>query len=180
MSIDKFALTLGYRRIAEETWKTLTANEKKLFQAYADGVNDFVKGVKFSWISSAKLLPPEFYAFDLADKIEPWTPIDSLGILNLIKFSLTWDWPKDFMREILKSESPELAELADELVPYTAEYLHKLVTVLEEEDLRRMGKWSEETLSQKYKKNQDHLKAAEPKRNYAWRAEADAAAAADA
>jgi acyl-homoserine lactone acylase PvdQ len=142
LSIDKFARTLGYRRIAEETWKTLTANEKKLFQ-----------GVKFSWISSAKLLPPEFYAFDLADKIEPWTPIDSLGILNLIKFSLTWDWPKDFMREILKSESPELAELADELVPYTAEYLHKLVTVLEEEDLRRMGKWSEETLSQKYKKN---------------------------
>jgi acyl-homoserine lactone acylase PvdQ len=180
LSIDKFARTLGYRRIAEDTWKTLTANEKKLFQAYADGVNDFVKGVKFSWISSAKLLPPEFYAFDLADKIEPWTPIDSLGILNLIKFSLTWDWPKDFMREILKSESPELAELADELVPYTAEYLHKLVTVLEEEDLRRMGKWSEETLSQKYKKNQDHLKAAEPKRKYGWRAEAEAAGAADA
>ena len=45
LSIDKFARTLGYRRIAEETWKTLPANEKKLFQAYADGVNDFVKGV---------------------------------------------------------------------------------------------------------------------------------------
>lgn len=97
----------------------------------------------------------------------------------MIKFSLTWDWPKDFMREILKSESPELAELADELVPYTAEYLHNLVTVLEEADLRRMGKWSDETLSEKYKKNQDHLKKAEPKRDYSWRAEAEAAAKKD-
>ena len=99
------------------------------------------------------MLPPEFYVFGLADKIEPWTPVDSLAALNLIKFSLTWDWPKDFLREILKSESSELAEIADELVPYTSEYLHKLVTVLDDDDVKRMGKWSDTTLADKYKQN---------------------------
>jgi len=46
--------------------------------------------------------------------------------------------------------------------------------VLEDEDLKRMSKWSDETLSEKYRKNQDHLKAAEPKRDYTNRAEAEA------
>ena len=88
--------------------------------------------------------------FNLADKIEPWTPVDCLANLNLIKFSLTWDWPKDFIREVVKMENSEMAELADELIPYTAEYLINLVTVLEDDDLKRMGKWSNETLSEKY------------------------------
>ena len=80
--------------------------------------------------SSAKLLPPEFYTFGLNNNFELWTPVDSLAIINLIKFSLTWDWPKDFMREVLKTENPELAQWADELTPYTKQYLENLVTIL--------------------------------------------------
>jgi penicillin G amidase len=57
--------------------------------------------------SSANLLPPEFYLLNL--EIEPWSPIDSLANLALINFSLTWDWAQDFMREVNKMESEELA-----------------------------------------------------------------------
>ena len=63
-------------------------------------------------------------------------------------------------------ENSEMAELADELIPYTAEYLINLVTVLEDDDLKRMGKWSNETLSEKYQKNKEYLKSAEPKKDY--------------
>ena len=61
-------------------------------------------------------------------------------------------------------ESEELRVLADELTPFTKNYLINMTTVLDDSDAKRMGKWSEETLSEKYLKNLDHLRAAEPKR----------------
>jgi penicillin amidase len=31
LAIDKFSRTLGYRRIAEETWETITEEKRKIF-----------------------------------------------------------------------------------------------------------------------------------------------------
>lgn len=163
LPLDKFSRTLGYRRIAEETWKTLPEENKQVLQAYADGVNDFIKNVKLSE-GSASLLPPEFYLLQLSDKIQPWTPIDSLANIVLINFSLTWDWAQDFMREVNKMESEELRYLADELTPFTMNYLVNMVTVLDDSDAIRMGKYSEKTLSEKYLENLQHLRDAEPRR----------------
>lgn len=81
-------------------------------------------------------------------KVEPWTPIDSLANIALINFSLTWDWAQDFMREVNKMESEELANLADELTPYTKNYLINMVTVLDDSDVKRLGKWSDKPLSE--------------------------------
>ena len=83
MPLDKFARTLGYHRIATETWNSLPADHKANLQAYSDGVNDFITNVRIGE-GSAMLLPPEFYLFSLADKIEPWTPVDSLANIVLI------------------------------------------------------------------------------------------------
>lgn len=47
------------------------------------------------------------------------------------------------MREVNKMESEELRLLADELTPYTSNYLVNLVTVLDDNDLHRLGKWSD-------------------------------------
>lgn len=60
-------------------------------------------------------------------------------------------------------ESEDLKALADELTPYTKNYLVNMVTVLDDSDAKRMGKWSDLSLSEKYIKNLDHLKEAEPK-----------------
>lgn len=80
LPLDKFSRTIGYRRIAEQTYKTMNEEDKDALQAYADGVNDFIQNVGISGEGkSASLLPPEFYLLSLADKIEPWTPIDSLS-----------------------------------------------------------------------------------------------------
>ncbi len=67
-----------------------------------------------------------------------------------------------------------MRELADELTPYTKNYLVNLVTVLDDSDARRMGKWSEETLSEKYLRNLDHLRNAEPKRDNKFKSKLEA------
>lgn len=77
LGMDKFARTLGYRQIAEKTYETFDLRNRKMFQAYADGVNDYVASVKVGGYvpgandffeenfgigdGSANLLPPEFY-----------------------------------------------------------------------------------------------------------------------
>jgi len=48
LPVDRLALRIGYRRIAEETWTTISEEDRKCFQAYADGVNDFYDNVKFT------------------------------------------------------------------------------------------------------------------------------------
>lgn len=55
--------------------------------------------------------------------------------------------------------------LVEELIPYNANFFYNLVTVLDDSDLKRMGKWSEKTLSERYFENLDKLRAAEPKRD---------------
>jgi len=69
----------------------LDEKTKKLLQAYADGVNDFIKGVGYFHDEiSAFYLPPEFLAFGI--KAEPWHPIDSLALMKLINFHLSYNW----------------------------------------------------------------------------------------
>lgn len=68
-------------------------------------------------------------------------------------------------------ESQELADLAEELSPYTKNYLVNMVTILDESDTIRMGKWSDKTLSERYFENLAHLREAEPKRDYSKKAD---------
>lgn len=71
---------------------------------------------------------------------------DALGT-NL---GLTWDWVADLTREFNKINSEELEELADQLSPFSEHYLHNVVTILGEDDIKKIGKWTEKTLSQRY------------------------------
>jgi acyl-homoserine lactone acylase PvdQ len=67
-------------------------DDKEILQSYCDGINDFVDGIGLTKVNStAKLLPPEFYAVGL-DKFEPWTPINTLALLKLLNFHLSWNW----------------------------------------------------------------------------------------
>lgn len=70
----------------------------------------------------------------------------------------------DFVREGYKMESDELREFAEKIAPFVGDHLHNLVTILDNDDLIRLGKWSLKTLSERYKDNLVHLLAAEPKR----------------
>jgi acyl-homoserine lactone acylase PvdQ len=138
----------------------------KIFESYTKGVNDYIASVSLTGDdASARLLPLEFYIFGIQDKIRPWEPTDVISLINLINLSLTWDWTQDFTREVIKSQSEEMRILAEELIPYNANFFYNLVSVLDDSDLKRMGKWSEKTLSERYFENLEKLRAAEPKRD---------------
>jgi penicillin G amidase len=178
---DKFSRTLGIKDMAEANWETLTDHQKKILQAYADGINDFIESLSFGGYfpginefvsgnfgfgeSSGNLLPPEFYALGIQNSIRPWSPVDSLCISLIMQLSLLWDWSLDLHREILKLESDELSELADQITPFTMENLWTRTSIIDEADWKQQGKWSEKTLSEAYRENLAHLKAAEPKRD---------------
>ena len=101
-----------------------------------------------------------------AKEWDPWTPQDSMAIMKMMELSLTWDWTQDWVREVLKLESPELEKIAEIIVPFTQEYMKEMVTAIDDDDLKKMGQWSEKTLNQRYHENYEHLRSAEPKRNH--------------
>jgi acyl-homoserine lactone acylase PvdQ len=88
----------------------MPTEEKLIYQAYADGVNDFITSVSLRG-ESAKIFPPEVYVLGL--NIKPWLPTDSLGMLLVMHLGLTWDWIPDLTREFNKINSEELELLAD-------------------------------------------------------------------
>ena len=167
LAIDKYIRTIGFKRLAAQTWSSMRDERQiRIFESYTKGVNDFITSVSLTGDdSSARLLPLEFYIFGLQDKIRPWEPTDVISLINLINLSLTWDWTQDFTREVIKSQSEEMRLLAEELIPYNANFFYNLVSVLDDSDLKRMGKWSDKTLSERYFENLDKLRAAEPKRD---------------
>ena len=155
---DKFSRTLGIRQMAEANWETLTDHQRKILQAYADGINDYIDSLKFGgyftgineFVSgyfdmgtgSGNMLPPEFYALGLQNSIRPWSAKDPLLGTLTMQMSLLWDWGLDLHREILKLESEELGDLADQISPFTMEHLWTRTAIIDEVDWKEQGKWS--------------------------------------
>ncbi|MBZ5520878.1 MAG: penicillin acylase family protein [Acidobacteriia bacterium] len=73
--------TLGLRRAAVRSLPVQSPRAQVLLQAYADGIN--------AWVSSHPL-PPEYGALELTS-FTPWTPTDSLAVVKLIGFGLSFD-----------------------------------------------------------------------------------------
>ena len=89
--IDIFMRNLGLYRGAKAHWESNTLDQEavEIFQAFSDGVNDYVEGVALfsNDQKTARLLPPEFLAFGITvENYEPWTPIDSLLMFRLVSF----------------------------------------------------------------------------------------------
>jgi penicillin amidase len=73
--------TFGLRRAAERSLPILSLNVRNALSAYADGVNDYVAGHS---------LPPEYAALEITT-FRPWAPVDSLSILRVISFGLSFE-----------------------------------------------------------------------------------------
>ena len=50
----------------------------------------------------------------------------------------------------------------EDLAPFTSDFLNKIVTVVDDEDLKAAGQYSEESLLDRYRSAKDHIKAASP------------------
>ncbi|HEX2205660.1 MAG TPA: penicillin acylase family protein [Longimicrobium sp.] len=96
---DRFLRTLGMGRAAAENERVLTPEARRLLQAYADGVNAWIRG-------RSGPLPPEFMV--LGVEPEPWTVRNSLSIAKIMAWDLA-DWePGLHLQRALDNVGPEL------------------------------------------------------------------------
>ena len=128
VSQDMWMRTLNLYGAAQSSWEALSPEAKSSLNAYADGVN--------AWIKEKHPLPPEFQL--LGVKPEPWQPVDSLAwekvfALNLaenmwaevsnavVKSTFSEDQAQDILGEILLDQP---AESSPHIVNELSKLLH--------------------------------------------------------
>ena len=143
----------------------ISDQQRAWLEAYSAGINDFINSIDFaSSNGSAKLLPPEFYAFGITgENLELWKPEDSLAFGSMMSFHLTWNWGIDYIRQMMIEIDPELAELVDEMLPFTADNINDRTFVLDDDDLKQFDLYSEETLTERYHRNKETIERAKVK-----------------
>lgn len=107
---DKVIRTMGWRRIAEAELPTLEPSTRTYLQAYADGVNAYLRGRSPSQASL------EYVVLGTRVKdyrIEEWTPADSIAWLKAMAWDLRGDYSDELARARLSTRiSPtQIAEL---------------------------------------------------------------------
>ncbi|NEC86344.1 penicillin acylase family protein [Streptomyces sp. SID12501] len=114
---DEFLRTLGWDRVAKEEYdKTLSAATKKYLQAYAKGVNDYLKGKDGADIS----LEYAALGFENDYKPQEWTPVDSVAWLKAMAWDLRGNMQDEIDRSLLTSRlgPQQIADLYPEY-PYS-------------------------------------------------------------
>ncbi|MBP7066598.1 penicillin acylase family protein [Ferrovibrio sp.] len=89
LDTDKFLRSLGVRRAAERAYAHLKPETRAALDAYAAGVNAFLK-------QRNDPLPPEFLIIGIEP--EPWTPTDSLGWIKMMAWDLSGNWGTELAR----------------------------------------------------------------------------------
>ncbi|KPI00880.1 peptidase S45 penicillin amidase [Actinobacteria bacterium OV450] len=109
---DAFLRTLGWRQVAQAEYDTkLSPETKKYLQAYADGVNAYLKG------KSGKDLSVEHAALKLSDDYQPeqWTPVDSVAWLKAMAWDLRGNMQDEIDRALMSNKLTP--QQIDELYP---------------------------------------------------------------
>ncbi|MEV7278066.1 penicillin acylase family protein [Streptomyces sp. NPDC093111] len=97
---DAFLRTLGWRQVAQQEYdKVLSADTKKNLQAYAEGVNAYLKDRDPSDIS----VEYAALAFTNDYAIEPWTPVDSVAWLKAMAWDLRGNMQDEIDRSLMAS-----------------------------------------------------------------------------
>ena len=90
---DVVVRTLGWRRVAEQELKLLPARSRSYLDAYAAGVNDYLRSRSASSLSVGY---PLLGIGRPLRRIEPWTPVDSLAWLK----AMAWDLRANYTDEL--------------------------------------------------------------------------------
>ncbi|WP_393081912.1 penicillin acylase family protein [Streptomyces sp. LN704] len=113
---DEFLRTLGWDRVAKKEYDTkLSASTKKYLQAYAKGVNAYLKG------KDGKDISLEYAALGFTNDYKPqeWTPVDSVAWLKAMAWDLRGNMQEEIDRSLMTSRlgPKQIADLYPEY-PY--------------------------------------------------------------
>lgn len=97
---DSFLRTLGWRKVAQEEYDNVLSDEtKKNLQAYADGVNAYLKD------RDGKDISVEYAALGFTNDYKPteWTPVDSVAWLKAMAWDLRGNMQDEIDRSLMTS-----------------------------------------------------------------------------
>jgi penicillin amidase len=93
VTFDLLARTMGFARVAAQTWDGLDSATREAIDAYSKGVNAFLAQCPKS------RLAPEF--FILRARPEPWTGQDTVLLSLLLAWNLAGNYPTELLRQRL-------------------------------------------------------------------------------
>jgi penicillin amidase len=96
LETDRVIRTLGWRRVAEAELPTLKPETRRYLQAYADGVNAYIKRQGNPSKMSLEYVVLGQKVTDY--RVEDWTPADSLAWLKAMAWDLRGDYSAELMR----------------------------------------------------------------------------------
>ena len=106
LEVDRFVRTVGLNRAAEDEVRSLPAETRHALDAYAAGVNAFMRQRRGQWSLEFTLLRCE---------PQPWRPVDSLYWAKFLSVILSGNWTSETLRARLAVKLG--AELAADLEP---------------------------------------------------------------
>jgi len=92
---DKFIRTLDLKEAAQRDFEKLSPKMKNLILSYSQGVNSWMNSRKLNW-------PPEFLL--LGYRPQPWNPMDSLIVKEVMALLLCVDYQSEIFRAKLVKE----------------------------------------------------------------------------
>lgn len=122
---DRVIRTMGWRRVAEAELPTLASTTRHYLQAYADGVNAYIKqaGSPDKMGLEYVVLGQKFPQY----RVEPWSPADSLAWLKAMAWDLRGDYDNELTRARLSGAvtPPRLAQI---FPPYPFDSHHPILS----------------------------------------------------
>ncbi|GAA3630499.1 hypothetical protein GCM10022223_55310 [Kineosporia mesophila] len=115
LTADKLVRTLGWREVATKEYEQASESTRSYLEAYAAGVNTYIKGRSKSELSvSYSVLERKNKLGD----IEPWTPVDSLAWLK----AMAWDLRSNYDEELNRASAINVVRNADRIAQLFPEY----------------------------------------------------------
>ncbi|MEO7448468.1 MAG: penicillin acylase family protein, partial [Humibacillus sp.] len=113
---DRAVRTMGWRRVAEQELPRLAPETRQYLQAYADGVNAYIRQA-----ASPEKMSLEYTVLQRRNpdyRVEPWTPVDSLAWLKAMAWDLRGDYNDELARARLSRRGISLKQIALLYPPY--------------------------------------------------------------
>ena len=108
---DRFLRGLAVRRTAERQWAAASPAVRSMLEAYAAGINAYLR-------DHLRARPPEFVLLGLEP--EAWSPVDSIAWSTMMAWDLGGNWSTELLRMRLSLQMP-VERIQQLLPPYPGE-----------------------------------------------------------
>eukprot|EP00929_Paragymnodinium_shiwhaense_P089969 TRINITY_DN50199_c0_g1_i1.p1 TRINITY_DN50199_c0_g1~~TRINITY_DN50199_c0_g1_i1.p1 ORF type:complete len:865 (-),score=216.78 TRINITY_DN50199_c0_g1_i1:134-2728(-) len=100
LELDRLLRRIGLRRLAEEDLANLRDSDRPEARQTFEMLEAYTKGVNWAF-NNAGAMPVEFWLTGQRKVMEPWTAVDSLCVMRLYGFVMSFGWQQTLIRQAL-------------------------------------------------------------------------------